>query len=293
MIIIGHRGAAGLAPENTISAFQRAIDLGVDAIEMDVLLSSDGEVMVYHDFFLKPEITRSPDGKWIDEKSRKSILSQAFSVLKTYDVGRIDPLSGYFRRYPHQEPRDGERIPSLREVIHLLKNHKNSGTELWIEIKTSPEKPDLTPPPDKVVETVYQILSEEKVVQQSRLLSFDWRALSYSHEAHPQLPLIFLSHPGIDLKNIKSKASGTFLWTSGIHLDEYYGSIPKAVHQAGGSAWGPLFNQLNPEDVIESHHLGILVFTWAPDDPADMERMIEMNVDGIITNRPDILMSLI
>jgi hypothetical protein len=62
--IIGHRGAAGLAPENTLAAFTKAMDLGVDGLEMDVLLCADGEIVVHHDFGLKPEIARTPGGKW-------------------------------------------------------------------------------------------------------------------------------------------------------------------------------------------------------------------------------------
>ena len=119
--IIGHRGAAGLAPENTIPAFIRAINSGVDAIELDVLLTADGALVVHHDFCLKPEITRKPDGTWLQKWDRPAIKNLTLKELKRYDVGRINPHTSYARRYPEQQPFDGEHIPTLREVISLLK----------------------------------------------------------------------------------------------------------------------------------------------------------------------------
>ncbi|MEE9495779.1 MAG: glycerophosphodiester phosphodiesterase family protein [Desulfobacterales bacterium] len=152
--IIGHRGAAGLAPENTLSAFARACEIGVDAVEFDILLTADRKAVVYHDFSLKPELTRTPDGKWLESASPPAIKDLRLVDLKTYDVGRLKPGTRYSRRYPEQTPVDGERIPTLREVIRLHKKQCDTATQLWIEIKTSPEKPDLTPAPEVDVEPV-------------------------------------------------------------------------------------------------------------------------------------------
>ena len=86
-LIIGHRGAAGLAPENTLAAFARACELGVDGIELDVLVSADGELVVHHDFRLKPEIARTADGNWISSASPPAVKDLTVAQLKTYDVG--------------------------------------------------------------------------------------------------------------------------------------------------------------------------------------------------------------
>ena len=138
--LIGHRGAAGLAPENTLAAFRRACEIGVDAMELDVLLTADGEIVVHHDFSLKPEIARTSDGKWIEKHSAAVINHLTLAELKTYDIGRLKPNTRYARRYPELQPVDGERIPALGEVIAVLKNSCRPSTQLWIEIKTSPEK---------------------------------------------------------------------------------------------------------------------------------------------------------
>ncbi len=117
--VIGHRGAAGLAPENTLSAFQRACEIGVGAIELDVLLNADNNIIVHHDYALKPEITRTPQGDWLDRPG-PTIKKLTLAKLKTYDVGRMKPGTQYSRRYPEQQPVDGERIPTLGEIISLL-----------------------------------------------------------------------------------------------------------------------------------------------------------------------------
>src|ERR1700748_2578372 len=106
-----HRGGAGLYPENTLAAFADAVARGCDGGELDVQLSKDGEVVVFHDFRLKPEICRL-DGKWL-EKATPFIKDLTLAELKRYDVGRLNPASNYGRAHPHCMAVDGERIPTL------------------------------------------------------------------------------------------------------------------------------------------------------------------------------------
>jgi glycerophosphoryl diester phosphodiesterase len=290
--VIGHRGSAGLAPENTLAAFSRAAEIGVDGVELDVLITSDGEIIVHHDFHLRPEIARTPEGKWLEPWERSAIRKLTFAELKTYDVGRLKPYTKYAQRYPEQKPEDGERIPTLREVISLLKGY-NKGTQLWIEIKTSPEMPDMTPSPESVADAVVQLLNQENMVDRARILSFDWRSLVYIQKIASDIPTIYLSHIGSRLNNIKPGEPGPSPWTAGIDVDDFNGSIPRAIKAVRGRYWAPQYRYLTPERVQEAHSLGIKVFVWTPDSRNDMQRLIEMGVDGIITNRPDILLSIL
>ena len=287
--VIGHRGAAGLAPENTLSAFSRACEIGVDAAKLDVLLSADGEAVVYHDFRLNSELTRTPDGKWLTPTSPPAIKDLKLSELKTYDVGRLKPGTRYSRRYPEQQAADGERISTLREVIQLHQKKCGPATQLWIEIKTTPEKPELTPPPQVVSEMVVQILREEKVSDRARILSFDWRNLVHVQKIAPDIPTVYLSLEGVRLNNIKPGRPGASPWMAGLDIDDFSGSIPRAVQAAGGLYWAPYYRHVTSGNIQTAHQLGIRVFVWTPDTPSAMKRLIEMGVDGIITNRPDIL----
>lgn len=285
--VIGHRGAAGLAPENTLSAFARACEIGVDAVELDVLLSADGEAVVYHDFSLKSELTRTPDGNWLTSASPPTIKDLKLSELKTYDVGRLKPGTSYSRHYPEQQAVDGERIPTLREVIRLHQKQCDPATQLWIEIKTTPERPHLTPPPEVVSEKVIKILREEKVSDRARILSFDWRNLVHVQKIASDIPTVYLSLEGVRLNNIKPGQPGASPWMAGLDIDDFSGSIPRAIQAAGGRYWAPYYKHVTINNIQAAHQLGIEVFVWTPDARATMKRLIEMGVDGIITNRPD------
>ena len=237
--IIGHRGAAGLAPENTLSAFKRACEIGVDAIELDVLLTADGKIVVHHDYTLKPEMTRTPDGEWLDRPG-PAIKELTLAKLKAYDVGRLKPDTRYSRRYPEQQPVDGERIPTLGEVISLLKAKCDPATQLWIEIKTNPEKPDLTPAPETVADAVVQLLRMQNFAGRVRILSFDWRALVHVQKIAPDIATVYLSLEGRSLNNIKAGRPGASPWMAGLDIDDFSGSIPQAVKAAGGRLLGAL-----------------------------------------------------
>lgn len=293
IFVIGHRGAAGLAPENTLTAFARACALGVDAVEIDVLVSADDEVVVYHDFRLKPELTRKPDGLWLNSDLPPAIRELHLADLKAYDVGRLKPGSRYSRRYPEQQAADGERIPTLREVIGLHKKQCAPTAQLWIEIKTSPEKPGLTPTPEAVSEKVVSILRSEGVSDRARILSFDWRNLAHVQKIAPNIPTVYLSLEGVRINNIKPGQPGASPWMAGLDIDDFYGSIPRAIQAAGGRYWAAYYKHLTTANIQTAHQLRLQVFVWTPDNPSDMKRLIEMGVDGIITNRPDRLRAVL
>jgi len=291
--IIGHRGAAGLAPENTTYSFSKAFEIGVDAVELDVHLSSDNVIIVYHDFTLKPEITRTPDGEWLDVWKGLPIKELTLAELKTYDIGRLKPYTSYGSRYPFQKPVDGTRIPTLIEVIELFKSRSDKKTQLWIEIKTSPEKLKVSQSPEAVAEAVVKVLREQHLEEQVRILSFDWRALAHVQQIAPDISTVYISHTGVRLNNIKPGQPGSSPWLAGIDIDDYGGSIPRAVKASGGRYWAPNYKTITERSLQEAKSLRIKVFVWTPDSPHDMTRLIKMGVDGIITNRPDILKSLI
>lgn len=290
--VIGHRGAAGLAPENTLAAFSKACEIGVNAVELDVLLTKDRKTVVHHDYVLKPDIARTPDGKWL-QGDGPAINTLTLNELKTYDVGRQKPGTRYAKRYPVQEPADGERIPTLDEVIELLKDACDRETELWVEIKTNPEKPALTPAPETVAEAVARILRKQGFAGRARILSFDWRALVHVQKIAPDIPTVYLSLLGVRLNNIKPGQPGASPWMAGLDIDDFSGSIPRAVQAAGGRCWAPYYKDLSYSRMLEARQLGLQVFVWTPDSRSRMQLMIEKQVDGIITNRPDILKDMV
>eukprot|EP01036_Dinobryon_divergens_P053015 gene53015-70882_t len=137
-----HRGGRGLAPENTLAAFDNAIDLGVTTLELDIGLTADGVVVISHDTSLNPDHTRDASGAWLAPKSGAAIRSLTLAQLQTYDVGRLNPSSNYGKQFALQQPRDGERIPTLAALFERVRQLGAHHVRFNIELKLNPARPD-------------------------------------------------------------------------------------------------------------------------------------------------------
>src|SRR5262249_53068938 len=115
----GHRGARGLWPENTLGGFARTLALGVCGIELDCGLTRDDGLVVTHDPRLNPDCTRDARGRFLDGAGAP-VRERSYAELREFDVGRLRPGSAYAARFPLQQPLDGERIPSLEDVLRLV-----------------------------------------------------------------------------------------------------------------------------------------------------------------------------
>ncbi|MDH3884385.1 MAG: glycerophosphodiester phosphodiesterase family protein, partial [Desulfobacterales bacterium] len=207
--VIGHRGAAGLLPENTLAGFKKAMELGVDTIELDIRLTSDNEAVVYHDSRLNPAITRDTNGKWI--KERHLIKELTLSEVQSYDVGKLNRWAGYAKKYPDQKAAEGERIPTLRDVIQLVKKTGNK-THLSIELKFSPLKPEETKSPEEISNLVAKIIKDENITERVTVISFDWKILMYFQKIMPEVPTGYVTVAKKDYDTIKKNKPGASPW---------------------------------------------------------------------------------
>ena len=269
----GHRGARGLAPENTLPAFALALSLGVSALELDTAISKDGVVVVSHDARLNPDITRGPDGRWLNPPTR-AVRELTLDDLGHYDVGRIKPGSEYSYRYPDQKRMDRVRMPTLAEVFQLARRAGNAEVRFNIEIKTSPEKPGDTLSPEAFAKALLATIEREGMSSRVIIQSFDWRALKAVQALSPAVPTSYLSAQQRFMDNVAAgKAEGS-AWTAGIQLAEH-GSVPKMVKAAGGAIWSPNYPELSADLVREAHALGLKVIPWTVNKPEDMARLID------------------
>jgi glycerophosphoryl diester phosphodiesterase len=285
--IQAHRGARGLAPENTLPAFARALALGVTTLELDCAITRDGVVVISHDPALNPDITRGPDGKWL-RQTGPLIRTLSYADTQRYDVGRLNPASDYARRWPEQQPVDGTRIPRLQDLFALVRKSGNKTVRFNIETKVSPLAPGETAPPDEFARRLISAVRAGGMVGRTAIQSFDWRTLQVVQQEAPEIPTVYLTVEKGFMDSIqRDKPSSP--WTAGFHVSKYGGSIPRMVKAAGGSVWSPYFAETTREQVAEAHSLGLKVVVWTVNEPADMRRMIEWGVDGVISDRPDIL----
>jgi glycerophosphoryl diester phosphodiesterase len=278
----GHRGARGLAPENTLPAFARALAIGVTTLELDVGLTGDGVLVVAHDRRLNPDIVRGPDGRWLAGRTR-TIRELTFHELGRYDVGRLRPGSDYSRRFPDQRRMDGVRIPKLEEVFELARRAHNDEVRFNIETKLSPLAPEETAGPEEFARALIAAVRAAGVERRTIIQSFDWRTLAIAQREAPEIATAYLSS---DADTVRDVGSAPSPWTNGIRFADH-GSVPKMVKAAGGRIWSPDHRDLTAALVKEAHGLGLAVLPWTVNDPPDMARLIDWGVDGIITDYPD------
>jgi glycerophosphoryl diester phosphodiesterase len=138
--VYAHRGARSYAPENTIPGYTTGLSIGTDWVDMDIVMSKEGEIIVSHDIRLNPDIVRGADGKFITD--RLLVKSLTLEQIKQYDVGRINTASAYSKFFPAQIGMDGVSMPTLREVIKYVNSKTNKKVGFQIEFKTDPEHPD-------------------------------------------------------------------------------------------------------------------------------------------------------
>ena len=276
MLLIGHRGARGLFPENTMEGFRRTIALGVDGIEIDVAITADGIPVVSHDPALNPDITRL-GSEWLAARG-PLIRSMTAAELADYDVGRIRPDRSYAALYPDQEPFDGARIPTLADTLALP-------TRFTVEMKTIAPHPDWTVPPEAMAEAVAAIADAVGAADRIIVQSFDWRGPRHLRRLRPDLAYAWLTS--------EETVANARLWWDGPSPEDFAGSVPRAVAAEGGSIWSPAFAGVTADLVSEAQELGLRVIPWTVNRSADMIRLIGWGVDGLITDRPDIARRLI
>jgi glycerophosphoryl diester phosphodiesterase len=284
--IEAHRGGRGLFPENTLVSFAGALSMGVNTLELDIGVTRDSVIVVSHERGLNPDIARGADGNYVAAPGTP-LIQLSLDEVKQYDVGQLRPGSIYAAQFPDQHAVPGTRIPTLKELIALVRRSGDQQVRLNIETKIDPNHPDESPPPERFVSLLLDLLRAEKFEDRIMVQSFDWRTLQLVQKLAPEIPTVYLTlQTGRDPTVFRNKASE---WTAGFNPAEHGGSVPRTIKAAGGAIWSPYVRDLSPELVAESHALGLKVVVWTANQPADIARLIEMGVDGIISDRPDIL----
>ncbi|MGJ4926502.1 glycerophosphodiester phosphodiesterase [Bradyrhizobium sp. HKCCYLS2038] len=287
--IEAHRGGRGLFPENTLQAFTAALAMGVDTLELDTGVTRDGVLVVSHERRLNPDLARDASGNYVAPPGRP-LLELSLAEVQSYDVGQIRPGSDYAKQFPDQKVLSGDvppRIPTLKEVIDLVRLFGNEHVKLNIETKLDPDHPGEAPDPERFVTLLLGLIEAEHFAGRVMIQSFDWRTLQLVQQRAPQIPTVYLSlqrgkAPTVSLTEATR-------WTAGFNPADHGGSLPRTIHAAGGKVWSPYFADVTPELIREAHALGLSVVVWTVNKPEDITRLIDGGVDGIISDRPDLL----
>jgi glycerophosphoryl diester phosphodiesterase len=251
ILVHGHRGARALRPENTLPAFEYAIDAGVDALELDMAVTKDNVIVVSHDPLLHPPVCSGPAPEAV-------IHTLTLAQVREWDCGKVQNPG-----FPRQQTIAGTPMPTLDEVFKLATKGK---FQFNIETKSFSDHPELTPSPEDFVKLVLAEVRKHHLESRVILQSFDFRTLIAMKRIAPEIALSALYEgPPKDFTAI--------------------------AHESGAGVISPQFKLVTPEQVRAAHAAGLQVLPWTPDTPEDWDSLIAAGVDGIITDDPAALLA--
>lgn len=262
----GHRGARGLMPENTAPSFLKALEYPVRTLEMDVVISQDSQVVLSHEPWMAALICDKPDGTPVEETEEKSlnIFEMDYAVIREYDCG-----SRGHERFPRQKPL-ASRKPLLGELILQVEQYCRDNAREFpfynIEIKSRPEWDNIyTPEPSVFARLLLREVQQLGIQARTCIQSFDVRALQAVREMDSTIVLALLveNTRGLD-KNL-----------------EALGFTP--------DIYSPYHQLVSKNLVSKAHAAGMRVIPWTVNEVATMQGLINMGVDGIITDFPDLI----
>lgn len=253
----GHRGARAIRPENTLTAFSYALEVGVDVLELDLAVTKDDRIVISHDPYIDPQICLDQNG----EKLPQPIMIRDLTLaqVKTYDCGTLKNP-----RFPNQTPSPGEKIPTLEELFTMVSQSKLSAAktvEFNIETKIFPSRPELSPPPKKFAQLVLTILKKFKMEKRTILQSFDYRTL-------------------VAMKELSKKVRTSQLTYE--NLTDFV-AIAKSIR---ADIISPNEHWIDKDSVTKLHAAGVQVAPWTANEKQSWDYLIDANVDAIITDDP-------
>ena len=276
--IYGHRGARGVLPENTLESFKYLFENNIRAYETDILISKDNIPVITHDFKLDPSYTKDVNGNWIEDENIK-IIDLTYEEILKYDVGTLNKLSRYGRKFINQKSLDNQKIPKLSDLLKLSSDNEFDDLLINLEIKSTPIEEGLTPSPEEMVKIVIDEVGRSNLSDKIIYSSFDWRVLREIKERDPKIPRAHLT------SGAKGKIYDKSPWLDFTPLHSEV-ELPKLIKALGGSAWHPNYKDVNKEIIEISRNEGLPVNVWTVNKEQDMLRMIDYGVDGIMTDYP-------
>ncbi|WP_454801619.1 glycerophosphodiester phosphodiesterase family protein [Mucilaginibacter phyllosphaerae] len=264
-----HRGGRGLMPENSIPAMINAVKLGVRTLELDCVISKDNQVVVSHDTYMAADFMLKPNGSTINKADEKTLLiySMPYDSVKLYDGGtKPHPQFAAQQKLKTYKPLLAQLIDS---VEHYVKANHLKPVYYNLEIKSAPAGDGTEhPAPDAFVNLVMDVLNKKKITKRVTIQSFDTRPLVVLHQKYPKQTLSYL------IANKNSFADNI----------TKLGFTPQVI--------SPYYTLIDSNFVEQAHQAKVQVLPWTVNDEEAMKKMAALNVDGIISDFPDKLITV-
>ena len=262
----GHRGARGIMPENTIPGMIKALDLGATTLEMDIVISKDKQAVVSQEPYFNHEFSLTPAGKPISLKDEKkyNIYKMDYAEVKKFDVG-----SKMHTRFPGQQkfkaykPLLGELIDSVEAYV---KANKLAKPDYNIETKLIRKGDgEFQPSPEEYVDIIMDIVKQKKLEKRVIIQSFDIRTLQYLHQKYPKMRTSL----GIDEK------------------EDFENYIKDLGFKP--TIYSPYYVLVGKNLVDKCHAAGVKIIPWTVNSVKDIEYLMGLGVDGILTDYPNLM----
>ena len=292
-----HRGGRDVRPENTLYSYAYAIELGATSIECDMQLTKDGQIVMSHNPILNSDITRDENGNYI-ENNKYDIRLMTVDELKKFDVGVMDPNCGeYYDLHGKTQFTYDAKIPTLEELMQLIQSYGDKNIVLNIETKSYPDPISAgyknNADPKKFVEVFNNIVKKYDMEDRVVLQSFDWQTLIEMKKLNPNISTsaLWQEQPswGRDSESLRRYEKKKSPWLGGLDIKDYQGNPIKAAHAIGADIISPYYTEISKQDVDEAHSLGMKVVPWTVNNEKDMNMLLDMGVDGIISDKPWLL----
>ena len=260
----GHRGARGLAPENTIPAMLKALEYGVTTLELDIVITKDEQIVVSHEPWFNHEICTNPDGTIISKEQSQKLLiyEMTYEEVKTFDCG-----SNQNPRFPEQVPVKASK-PLLKEVVAEVDRycieHDLALVNFNIETKCIPGGDNIRhPAPGDFARRLYEEIYQLGIAKRTTVQSFDVRTLQQMQKIDPDIKLVLLveneNGPEWNIRNL--------------------GFLP--------TIYSPYYKLVKKKTIDYCHSKGMKIVPWTVNEPKHMKKLIRKGVDGLITDYPD------
>ncbi|RAU91957.1 glycerophosphodiester phosphodiesterase [Mycobacterium colombiense] len=278
-----HRGGRGETTEESLRAFAKAIELGVSTLELDIVITKDGQPLVWHDPSIEaekcadtaPAFAGDPRYPYVGKLVHELTLAQ----VDTLDCGR--PLADY----PQAEVVWGNKIATLPQVFALVDSYRADAVRYNIETKVEADRPGASAEPQEAVDVVLAAVRSAGKADRVEIQSFDWRTLPLVRHAEPSIPLVALYDQHTWVPDSP--------WLGGVN-PAFVGDPLIGARTAGADVVSPDYRLVTGQPFVDrAHALGLKVIPWTVDDAAAMRRQIGYGVDGIITDYPSLLRTVL
>ena len=272
-----HAGGRGEATGESLRAFAKSLELGVSTLELDINITKDHQPLVWHDPIIEsqqcadtgPAFAGDPSYPYVGKLVHDLTLAQ----IRTLDCGK--PAG----QFPRAEVVRGNKIAVLPEVFSLTDSYR-ADVRYNIETKVAADHPSTSAQPQEFVDVVLAAVRAAGKVDRLEIQSFDWRTLPLVRQAEPSIPLVALW-------NEHTWVPGS-PWLATVNPDVVGDPVIGAM-MVGASILSPEYSLVDRALVDRAHSLGLSVIPWTVDDASDMRAQIALGVDGIITNYPAVL----